>query len=97
MVGRNPKCVVHRCRDHVGYQRIVTKLRQWLGNVYLTPVRAASAELVASVLIGISGFTGWHNDLVGAGLRYGHVVADCHRLTGQLFREKAACVNGDTG
>jgi PiT family inorganic phosphate transporter len=42
----------------IGYQRIVTTLGERLGNVHLTPAQGASAELVSSVLIGISGFTG---------------------------------------
>ena len=69
----------------IGYQRIVTTLGQRLGNVHLTPAQGASAELVSSVLIGISGFTGLPVSTThivtsgiagtmissGAGLRYG--------------------------
>jgi PiT family inorganic phosphate transporter len=63
------------------YQRIVTTL----GNAHLTPAQGASAELVSSVLIGISGTTGLPVSTThvvtsgiagtmvssGAGLRYG--------------------------
>ena len=42
----------------IGYKRIVTTLGERLGNVHLTPVQGASAELVSTVLIGLSGFTG---------------------------------------
>jgi inorganic phosphate transporter, PiT family len=42
----------------IGYRRIVTTLGQRLGRVHLTPAQGASAELVSSVLIGLSGFTG---------------------------------------
>lgn len=69
----------------IGYKRIVTTLGQRLGNVHLTPAQGASAELVSSVLIGISGFTGLPVSTThivtsgiagtmvssGAGLRYG--------------------------
>jgi PiT family inorganic phosphate transporter len=69
----------------IGYQRIVTTLGQRLGKVHLTPAQGASAELVSSVLIGISGFTGLPVSTThivtsgiagtmvssGAGLRYG--------------------------
>jgi PiT family inorganic phosphate transporter len=69
----------------IGYRRIVTTLGQRLGNVHLTPAQGASAELVSSVLIGISGFTGLPVSTThivtsgiagtmvssGAGLRYG--------------------------
>ncbi len=69
----------------IGYQRIVTTLGERLGNVHLTPAQGASAELVSSVLIGISGFTGLPVSTThivtsgiagtmvssGAGLRYG--------------------------
>jgi PiT family inorganic phosphate transporter len=78
----------------VGYRRIVTTLGQRLGNVHLTPAQGASAELVSSILIGISGFTGLPVSTThivtsgiagidgllrrGPSLRY--VVAHCHRL-----------------
>lgn len=69
----------------IGYQRIVTTLGQRLGKVHLTPAQGAAAELVSSVLIGISGFTGLPVSTThivtsgiagtmvssGAGLRYG--------------------------
>jgi inorganic phosphate transporter, PiT family len=69
----------------IGYQRIVTTLGQRLGNVHLTPAQGASAELVSSVLIGVSGVTGLPVSTThivtsgiagtmvssGAGLRYG--------------------------
>jgi inorganic phosphate transporter, PiT family len=42
----------------IGYKRIVKTLGERLGNVHLTPAQGASAEVVASVLIGIAGFTG---------------------------------------
>jgi PiT family inorganic phosphate transporter len=42
----------------IGYRRIVTTLGERLGRVHLTPAQGASAELVSSVLIGVSGFTG---------------------------------------
>jgi inorganic phosphate transporter, PiT family len=42
----------------IGYKRIVTTLGERLGNVHLTPAQGASAELVSSVLIGVSGFSG---------------------------------------
>lgn len=42
----------------IGYKRIVTTLGERLGNIHLTPAQGASAELVASVLIGFSGLTG---------------------------------------
>jgi PiT family inorganic phosphate transporter len=41
-----------------GYRRIVTTLGERLGHLHLTPAQGASAEVVASVLIGIAGFTG---------------------------------------
>jgi PiT family inorganic phosphate transporter len=69
----------------IGYQRIVVTLGQRLGNAHLTPAQGGSAELVSSVLIGISGFTGLPVSTThivtsgiagtmvssGAGLRYG--------------------------
>jgi PiT family inorganic phosphate transporter len=69
----------------IGYRRIVTTLGQRLGNTHLTPAQGASAELVSTVLIGISGFTGLPVSTThivtsgiagtmvssGAGLRYG--------------------------
>ena len=42
----------------IGYKRIVTTLGERLGNVHLTPAQGGAAELVSTVLIGISGFTG---------------------------------------
>src|SRR5581483_11611924 len=42
----------------IGYKRIVTTLGERLGNAHLTPAQGASAEIVASVLIGTAGFTG---------------------------------------
>ena len=42
----------------IGYRRIVTTLGERLGNLHLTPVQGAAAEVVASVLIGTAGFTG---------------------------------------
>jgi PiT family inorganic phosphate transporter len=42
----------------IGYKRIVTTLGERLGNIHLKPAQGASAEMVSSVLIGISGFTG---------------------------------------
>lgn len=42
----------------IGYKRIVKTLGERLGNVHLTAAQGASAEVVASVLIGIAGFTG---------------------------------------
>jgi len=42
----------------IGYKRIVTTLGERLGNTRLTPAQGASAEVVASVLIGTAGFTG---------------------------------------
>jgi inorganic phosphate transporter, PiT family len=42
----------------IGYRRIVTTLGERLGRIHLTPAQGASAELVSSVLIGVSGFTG---------------------------------------
>lgn len=72
----------------IGYRRIVTTLGQRLGNVHLTPAQGASAELVSSILIGISGFTGLPVSTThivtsgiagtmvssGAGLRYGMLL-----------------------
>lgn len=71
----------------IGYKRIVTTLGERLGNVHLTPVQGASAEIVASVLIGTAGFTGLPVSTThivtsgvggtmvtaGAGLRYGMI------------------------
>jgi inorganic phosphate transporter, PiT family len=42
----------------IGYKRIVTTLGERLGNVHLTPAQGGAAELVSTVLISISGFTG---------------------------------------
>jgi inorganic phosphate transporter, PiT family len=42
----------------IGYRRIVVTLGERLGNTHLTPAQGAAAEVVASVLIGVSGFTG---------------------------------------
>lgn len=42
----------------IGYRRIVVTLGERLGNTHLTPAQGAAAELVASVLITFSGFTG---------------------------------------
>ena len=42
----------------IGYRRIVTTLGERLGNTHMTPAQGASAEVVASVLIGVAGFTG---------------------------------------
>src|SRR5262249_7784148 len=42
----------------IGYRRIVVTLGERLGKMHLTPAQGASAELVASVLITVSGFTG---------------------------------------
>ncbi|HEY5101860.1 MAG TPA: inorganic phosphate transporter [Steroidobacteraceae bacterium] len=42
----------------IGYKRIVKTLGERLGNVHLTPAQGAAAELVATALIGIAGFTG---------------------------------------
>ena len=42
----------------IGYRRIVTTLGERLGNAHMTPAQGASAEVVASVLIGVAGFTG---------------------------------------
>jgi PiT family inorganic phosphate transporter len=69
----------------IGYRRIVETLGERLGNVHLTPAQGASAELVSSVLIGVSGFSGLPVSTThivtsgiggtmvssGAGLRYG--------------------------
>ncbi len=69
----------------IGYRRIVTTLGERLGNVHLTPAQGAAAEIVATVLIGTAGFTGWPVSTThivtsgiggtmvssGAGLRYG--------------------------
>jgi PiT family inorganic phosphate transporter len=41
-----------------GYRRIVTTLGERVGRLHLTPAQGASAEVVASALIGIAGFTG---------------------------------------
>jgi PiT family inorganic phosphate transporter len=42
----------------IGYKRIVKTLGERLGNVHLTPAQGAAAEVVATVLIGVAGFTG---------------------------------------
>ena len=42
----------------IGYKRIVTTLGERLGNVHMTPAQGGAAELVSTVLISISGFTG---------------------------------------
>ena len=69
----------------IGYKRIVHTLGERLGNVRLTPAQGAAAELVSSVLIAISGFSGLPVSTThvvtsgiggtmvsaGAGLRYG--------------------------
>lgn len=70
-----------------GYRRIVTTLGERLGNLHLTPAQGASAELVATVLIGTAGFTGMPVSTThivtsgitgtmatsGAGVRYGMI------------------------
>lgn len=69
----------------IGYRRIVKTLGERLGNIHLTPAQGASAELVSTALIGISGFSGLPVSTThivtsgiggtmvtsGAGLRYG--------------------------
>jgi inorganic phosphate transporter, PiT family len=69
----------------VGYRRIVETLGERLGNVHLTPAQGAAAKIVASALIGFSGFSGFPVSSThvvtsgiggtmvnsGAGLRYG--------------------------
>jgi inorganic phosphate transporter, PiT family len=69
----------------IGYRRIVETLGERLGNIHLTPAQGASAELVSTALIGISGFSGLPVSTThivasgiggtmvtsGAGLRYG--------------------------
>lgn len=42
----------------VGYKRIVTTIGEKIGKAHLTPAQGASAELVAGVLIGTTGFSG---------------------------------------
>lgn len=42
----------------IGYKRVVRTLGERLGKSHMTPGQGASAELVGSALIGISGFTG---------------------------------------
>lgn len=42
----------------IGYRRIVVTLGERLGRTHLTPAQGAAAEVVASGLIGVSGFTG---------------------------------------
>jgi inorganic phosphate transporter, PiT family len=42
----------------IGYKRIVKTLGERLGNVHMTPVQGAAAEVVSAVLIGTAGFTG---------------------------------------
>jgi PiT family inorganic phosphate transporter len=89
----------------IGYQRIVTALGQRLGNVHLTPAQGASAELVSSVLIGISGFTGLPvstthivtSDIAGtmissnAGLRYGMLSRIAIAWLGDASRDHYCC------
>ena len=43
----------------IGYKRIVTTLGERLGKAHLTPAQGASAELVSTVLISFSGFSGF--------------------------------------
>ena len=43
----------------VGYRRIVKTLGERLGKSHLVPAQGASAELVAAVLIGFAGFSGY--------------------------------------
>ncbi|MGI3902935.1 MAG: inorganic phosphate transporter [Janthinobacterium lividum] len=43
----------------IGYKRIVTTLGERLGNQHLAPAQGAAAEIVAAVLIGGSGFSGF--------------------------------------
>jgi PiT family inorganic phosphate transporter len=70
-----------------GYRRIVVTLGERLGHMHMTPAQGASAEVVASILIGIAGFTGLPVSTThivtsgiggtmvtaGSGLRYGMV------------------------
>ena len=43
----------------IGYKRIVTTLGERLGKQHLAPAQGAAAEIVAAVLIGGAGFSGY--------------------------------------